>query len=491
MQVINLISVDKSNLFPRLKELAKNLFCEENDAFDCHRIDTLVKSFKDDVYFLFEFPYIDEHFRDSYYLYYAEKFLEYKRNSIRIHIFDEKVDDKNFAEKQNSYLGYFIIRPLKQYILGHSFISPKAFKNNNFLCCLVKDAVHIMGNKFEVCAFPHVAQDTETQTCAESSLWSLLSYFGAKYRHYRPYKPSEIIEKLSNIVGHRVLPSKGLLLEELAACLNSCGQNCTVYCLNKKDEENTKNNFSLMRIYIESGMPFVVSLENEKAGHAVLAIGHEEIKPDRVLAYQSASKKAWMDVSEFDKKLVFIDDNCVPYSVDSCEKPALRYENFLQDMEISAFIVPFHKHMFIDAQMALGLLSMTFDDKKFGLKKFGSHWITRLLLTTGNSFKTSVEKDSLMGHNFKTFFTRMSVPKFIWLCEIYSADSYLEDKCVGLVLIDSTGNKKSLESVLFYCVNDSRMINDGISWIDQRNMPKFQKQTYRNNLKGAWNKWTA
>ena len=65
------------------------------------------------------------------------------------------------------------------------------------------------------------------------------------------------------------------------------------------------------------------------------------------------------------------------------------------------------------------------------------------------------------------------------------------DACVGLVLIDSTGNKKSLESVLFYCVNDSRMINDGISWIDQRNMPKFQKQTYRNNLKGAWNKWTA
>ncbi|MBD5437803.1 MAG: hypothetical protein HDR37_04420 [Treponema sp.] len=65
------------------------------------------------------------------------------------------------------------------------------------------------------------------------------------------------------------------------------------------------------------------------------------------------------------------------------------------------------------------------------------------------------------------------------------------DACVGLVLIDSTGNKKSLESVLFYCVNDSRMINDGISWIEKRNMPKFQKQTYRNNLKGAWNKWTA
>lgn len=312
MQVINLISVDKSNLLPHLKELAEELFCEEKVAFDSHRIDTLAKSFKDDVYFLFEFPYIDEHFRDSYYLYYAEKFLEYKRNSIRVHIFDEKVDAENFTEKQNSYLGYFIIRPLKQYILGHSFISPRAFKNNGFICCLVKDAVHIRGNRFEVCAFPHVAQDTETQTCAESSLWSLLSYFGAKYRHYRPYKPSEIIEKLSNIVGHRVLPSKGLLLEELAACLNSCGQNCTVYCLNKKDEANTKNNFSLMRIYIESGMPFVVSLENEKAGHAVLAIGHEEIDPDRVIAYQRNSKKVWMDVSEFDKKLVFIDDNCVP-----------------------------------------------------------------------------------------------------------------------------------------------------------------------------------
>lgn len=491
MQVINLVSAEKSNIQSQLKKLAEKLFRETNVAFDCHRIDVLVDSLNDDVFFLFEFPYIDEHFRDSYYLYYAEKFLEYKRNSIRVHIFNEKVDAKNFTEKRNSYLGYFIIRPLKQYILGHSFISPKAFKNNNFICCLEKSVVHILGNRFEVCAFPHVAQDTETQTCAESSLWSLLSYFGAKYRNYRPYKPSEIIEKLSSIVGHRVLPSKGLLLGELAACLNSCGQNCTVYCLDKRDKENIKTNFSLMRIYIESGMPFVVSLENEKAGHAVLAIGHEEIESNKVLECRRESKKTWIDISEFDKKLVFIDDNCVPYSMDSCEAPALRYENFLHDMKISAFIVPFHKHMFIDAQIALGLIAKTFDDANFGLKEFGSRWITRLLLTTGNSFKASVEKDSLMDEKFKSFFTMMSIPKFIWLCEIYSADSYLDDRCVGLVLIDSTGNKKSLASVMFYCVNDFRMINDGISWIGKRNMPKFQKRTYRNNLKGAWNGWTA
>ena len=36
--------------------------------------------------------------------------------------------------------------------------------------------------------------------------------------------------------------------------------------------------FQIMRIYIESGIPLIVALENKKSGHAIVAIGHEEVK---------------------------------------------------------------------------------------------------------------------------------------------------------------------------------------------------------------------
>ena len=211
-------------------------------------------SLNDNLSFFVEFPYTDSHFRDCYYFYHAAKFVDLPRETLRVHIFDSSIVDVDslFDNVSNEvvalselYYGFFIVRPLNRFPLGHSFISPRAFKQRNFLCCLVKERVYLLGIRLEVCAFPHVPQDTETHTCAESSLWALLNYYGSKYKNYQTLLPSDIIRLLDSVSAHRMLPSNGLTVNELSTVLTRGGHNCVLYT------ENTDKEMLLqiMRIY--------------------------------------------------------------------------------------------------------------------------------------------------------------------------------------------------------------------------------------------------
>ena len=172
---------------------------------------------KDTLVFYTEFPYIDNHYRDTYYSYYASKFYNYERNCIRIHIFSKNVSEY-IEDKDKRYWGYFIVRPLPSHPLGHSFIAPAAFKNDNFICCLCEQSVNLGGVQLSVCAFPHIVQDEEIHKCAESVIWMLLSYFGTKFGSHNTLLPSEIRRKIDFMFGHRLLPSSGLTLTEISVC---------------------------------------------------------------------------------------------------------------------------------------------------------------------------------------------------------------------------------------------------------------------------------
>lgn len=485
MDFIDLIPANKNNLISLLK--SEELFSESEETFDFSRITDFINSLIDDAHFLIELPYTDIHYRDSYYFYFAEKFKNYKRNTARIHIFPVEVNENNFQNE--NYLGFFIVRPLGDCPQGHSFVSPSAFKNKDFLCCLTKSKVSILGANFEIMAFPHVAQDSETQTCAESSLWSILNYFGTKYNKYKVYNPSEIIEKLNSFSGHRMLPSKGLSLEELSSCLNSCGQRCIIYT--EKDNLGERF-FSIMRIYIESGMPVVVLLNKKGTGHAVLAMGHENLSLSNTINLLHENAHQWNDISSVDKKLVFIDDNFPPYVMDSCSLPSERYKNTnLQDMKISAFVVPLQKHMYMDALDAYYLVSMVFDNPIYGLNRLGKEkWITRLLLTKSRSFKGKVLDDTRLDGSIREMLLKMSFPKFIWICEIFTEQSYTNEECKGILILDSTGRSDSLSSVLLYYVNNFIIEHNGLGFT-KKNIVKevFSKDIYRNNLREGWILW--
>jgi hypothetical protein len=484
------IVLNKQNLTYNLEDILQHPdFCDKISP-KLGRVDELLSCLRDDLWFLAEFPYIDRHYRDTYYSFHSAKFRKMGRNCIRIHIFGgEIVNDNDFGKNRDflkdSYLGFFIIRPLLNFPLGRSLISPKALKENNFLCCLMRQKVSLFGNSFEAYGFPHVAQDTETHSCAESSLWSFIEYFGSKYLSYKPLLPSQIVKNLLNITEHRLLPSIGLTEKELAKCLHDNGFQCLIYNVYTHSADNSL--YELLRIYIESGIPLLLILGNDVAGHALLTIGHE----DDMSEYKVPSDKKWVDVSFFKKKLVFIDDNMPPYQIADILNPTAHYQNReLQDLKLISFIVPLPSHMFLVAEKVYMLLERIFEDPNAGLSSGITKWITRLFLAGVHSFKKFVlETDDLLTPGIKEYVLRLDLPKFIWLCEIYHEDEITRKICSGLIIIDATGGSKSLASVLWYTLDEKMYYHDGSVWNKSEPINQFKMRTYQNNLKGEWNKW--
>jgi hypothetical protein len=488
LKVLGLQFASKCTILLDLEELLQTpVFCGKVHL-TVDRIEHLIEKLNDEVSFVLEFPYIDKHYRDSYYCYHAAKFEDLARDCIRVHLFEGDIKNtKQLFSKskpvEKKYLGFFIIRPLARFPLGRSLISPKALKDHNFVCCLTKGRVSLLGIDLTVYGFPHVAQDAETHSCAESSLWSIFEYFSAKYPQYNPHLPSQIVNDLTDFSIHRLLPSKGLTVPELIKCLQSNGHACLIY---HKDE--SKDKFSpLIQIYIESGIPLLLALTEQGAGHAVLAIGHE-MAPD----YHVLEKQIWRDISFFPKKLILIDDNMPPYQIVDPAAPTKHYPNAsLQKMTIQSFIVPLHRHMHLDAERAFSLVSSILDDKNVGLEAAGDKWLSRLFLTGSRSFKRALLNDELLNAKLKMLLVFMAYPRFIWVCELYKAGAFTKRICSGLLILDATGGN-SLDSVLWYAVGNKRMVHDGSAWIENRCIqPAFVMETYQNNLKGEWNKWAS
>jgi len=494
-------------------------------------ISDLIGELIDNLTFIIEHPYVDRHYRDTYYSYYSSKFVPIDRDCLRIHLFEGNIkindiyekkeynnpndkNDPNNGKKESilkdKYYGFFIIRPLMMHMLGRSLISPKAFNERKFVCCLMRTRVSLLGNEFFVYGFPHTAQDEETHSCAESSLWCLYEYYGSKYSQYKPLLPSQIINSLQISPEHRILPSRGLNNGELAKCLNSNGFQSLVYFIYKFSED--KPFFHLINLYIESGITLLltlISLKRENTGHAILVIGHEEedliyYNSDYNNQWEKHADKSWVDVSFIQKKLVFIDDNLPPYHTEELkpdkepdetnkpnEKPILKYH----DYKIQSFIVPLPVHMYITAETAYDCLEKVLDNPTIGLKNLGGKWITRLMLTGSDSFKKFIaEHDKEMDNKFKMLFLNIAMPRFVWICELYQRENFKKDSyCSGLLIIDATGDGKSLNSIILYIVNNYLFIHNGLVWDLEKtkNISPFKMKTFRNNLKGEWCKWTT
>ena len=478
-----------------LIEIIRGCFDFPED-YDFSRVDRLLSELKKYLFFYIEFPYIDSHYRDTYYSYYASKFQDYKRNCLRVHIFSENIVDC-IEDNDKRYLGYFIIRPLPSHPLGHSFISPAAFANDNFVCCLCRESVNLMGVHLSICAFPHIVQDEETHKCAESVVWMLLSYFGTKFCFHNALLPSEIRQKIDAISKHRLLPSNGLTLEEITVCLNAASHNCLYYLF----DDNTADRclyFLAMRIYVESGMPFIVAYtdEHDANGHVVLSIGHENTDFNAIYdEFSNLGDKCWHDVSAYAKRLIFMDDNFPQYVIDNCENEISRYKVSI-NYKIRGFIVPTHKHMHMDALGAFKLVKTIFDEEIAGLASLGKNrWITRLFLTSSKNFKRSLIFDDHIEDEHRNHFLTMLMPKFIWVCEIYDEHSYMPNKdeeqiCSGVLILDAT-EMGSINSVLAYYIKNWYYENKGTYLTPIKTEFSFRKKTYQHNLKGAWNKWQS
>src|SRR5258708_31965073 len=182
----------KANLVPVLKED----FALEANYSEIVFTESLIKpghidNLIDTTWILIESPYTDKVYRDSYYSYFSSKLGSSSKECIRLSFFDGEIKADEFTLKdshaslQDRYLGFIILRPTDPLIIGRSLISPRPVKHNHFLCITTPIDATANSIKLSVEGFPHSSQDTETISCAETTLWAMMEYFGNKYSEYR------------------------------------------------------------------------------------------------------------------------------------------------------------------------------------------------------------------------------------------------------------------------------------------------------------------
>ena len=464
---------------------------ETIDAFD-PEIDAKLSNFidgklKSDLYCIIEYPYVDKVYRDSYYSYFSSKHNNYIRDCIRVSIFNSEIKKEEILKSkslQDKYLGFFIVRPLKSAFFGRALISPTAFIENNQKLCLYKSSSVVLGHELTVKGFPHSSQDGETISCAETTIWGLMDYFGNKYPEYSPTLPSKIITSLKSLSIQRQLPSNGLTVNQISYALKDFGFGTRIYSSSSYGRNEL---FSIIDSYIESGIPIVIGVESENLGHAFLCVGKSYSENDWSKIEKKIIKINNKDVSYYDSsdlgdKYVIQDDNLFPYELITLDKPGCNYEEETEEnygYEIDAIVVPLYPKIYLEVVVAKELALTLLKDSTFGFN-FGENFVFRMLLASSRSFKKHI-LDSDIEDDLKFNILSLKMPKFIWCAEFYTKENYGKE-AKGLIILDATeANNLSIDALIFAGYPSKCISMSGNNFVTLSY--NFSKYNYFSNLK--------
>lgn len=488
-------------------EVATNLMSAEfkcPERFAKHAVDFRLKPIIDsmisEIHAVFETPYVDKVYRDSYYGYFSSKSQDYNRDCIRISFFSCEINDETFRDAsivetiKNNYLGFIVLRPTLPNIIGRTVINPKAFIDNNVSVCSTLIPATVDSIKFNVEGFPWSSQDTETITCAETTLWSLMEYFGNRYAEYRPILPTKLIETLKRVSTERQVPSKGLNLQQMSFALKEFGFGTRIY---HKPQYLTDFN-SLIGSYVEGGIPIITALENGEIKHASLCIGQCDVTDDKIDslgekviginridgAFKSKGLKIY-DYQEIERDFIFIDDNRPPYEKASRNAPTIGYPDAnWHSCQISAIIVPLHTKIYLEAyeakNYALNLISQIYTPASPD-----EEILIRAFLCSNRSYKHGLALDSDMDIDIRNILLELSMPKFVWIIELSTKSLVKNKKANGLIILDATEASTTYFDPLVAYIHNGELISFDPSTNDIVRNPLTLNEfsIFENNLK--------
>lgn len=481
---INKISGFLEEIFKKIYNLSPVQISRSLNVFNNY-----ISHFRNDIFGLIEFPYVDKVYRDSYYHYYASKNQEYKRDCIRISFFDKQLKIEEFRELKHydkindSYLGFVVIRPTFPHIMGRSVVSPKAIITNNFKICRVQTSTTANGLKLYVSGFPHSSQNTETIACAETTIWSIMEYFGIRYPEYTPTLPSKIGAILSQHSFERLLPSKGLRADQISYALRELGFGVKLY----HSEVYGQDLFLvLLRMYIESGIPVVAAIQSKNIGHAQVIIGRARFTDDDVNQLKKTEDigkgVTLVDLEKMSLKYVYIDDNYPPYQISELENPGGFYkENEFKKCVITSFIVPLYSKIYLDAAAARAYVKSLIKQYIHNLDLIkNDEIILKVFLASSRSYKHYISQNDTIDLLPKELILRVPMPKFIWIAELSNRDLIKKNLINGLLIVDATETK---HHGLIAGFIGNYYFTENLNEIVQINVPLQPFKNYSNNLR--------
>lgn len=479
--MINVNYFDKNSLPEGLHKIIGAFY--DQDLVPVSVIQHFVAPIKDSIKFVVEYPYVDKVYRDSYYSYFSSKLSKYGRDCIRVSIFDCNVGSDHFFtndlhdDLKNNYRGFFVVRPTPPSIFGRTTIDKRALKENDFLICETVFSTTCNGLKLSVSGFPYSSQDSETISCAETSLWATMEYFSSRYPKYSSVLPSTIIETLKTLSFQRQLPSLGLSYIDLSYALKKYGFGTMVY---DKDVFGSSFN-SLLSIYVESGIPLIVAVTNgEGINHAFICCGREKLKNTHL--DQADHEDGWIDFHDLKKQFVFIDDNHFPYQRAHLDEPCKYYNrDDWGKCRISHFIVPLYPKVYLDAFEARNY-SVNVYERLIG----AGNDVIRTMLSSSRSYKNEILQNPDLTEELKEKIVSKPMPKFIWVCEISNKELLKREKCFGSIVLDATEPNTKRLKPLIYCHLGGQVleVDKGLLYSTKLKKPVHEFSVYTNNLNG-------
>ena len=426
-----------------------------------------------------EEKYVDRVYRDSFYMHYSCKHVQYSRYCKRLLLFEgnilEEADSETFEfpdldtdKLQKKFIGAVVIRPLREGKIGRTLINPyfAASRSSTYLR-YAEYTVTAFGVGFRVNAFPFSMQDGETTTCAEITILNMLDYFSKRYPEYKYILPSEIAQITTKNGYERNLPTRGLGYSVITKVFSEAGFYPRLY--NTETFMEMSQFKRIMHYYIESGIPVAVGVKvDDKTRHSIICMGHGKIH------YEKIEKKIYaiydgvvddyiwlIDSADLCSDYIVMDDGQVPYS--EYEWKTSEQENFLPhkhtfgEYEPDTLMVPLYRRMFLEAQDAYTICTSALASSKLGIRRFYPELgtkhnpiIIRLFMASARGFKQKrIVNFTKNNEEVRERYLNVLFPRFVWACEIYTKESYCINEAIGEIVVDATASPyDALNSIL-------------------------------------------
>lgn len=481
-----------TNKHQQVEIYCKNQFPSKEYIYD-DNIEFLIKMIcliDGDFTIILEEKYMDKFYNDSYQIFYSGQHSNVSRYCKRLSFFNGEVSVDDFInhtseELNKRYIGSCVIIPNSFSSIGRTYLDPLKLERHIFAPTSYMIAtnfkIHIGAHSFTVKTFPYRGQDGGTMTCSEVTVMNILEYFGTRYPDHSIVYPSTILDLQKEVTYDRVLPAHGMNYYDLTRIMIKCGVSACVYNIdaigNKQNtyEEKLKEFHRIFHQYVDSGFPVALGFEQEddnSPGHSITCIGyklHQDLSKTSIKdLYDKNAKISLINCADLINDYIINDDNQLSYQV----KPytSLTIHN---NLKISDMSVTMYKKMYMDSYEAYNIVTQIistekhtgisstnirenmrilndpdkFEDKLLYAQKCSNLGdkdnpiILRLFATSSTKYKefkiNTLKKEQI---DIKKIYNNILMPRFIWVCEIYSWDSYKENLAIGEIILDATSS---------------------------------------------------
>ena len=387
---------------------------------------------------LIELDYISKAYLIDYSNYYSTCFQDYGRKCKRVHFFDASFNKKKFEKElldstsnflNDHYLGYIVIKPLMDSIIGPTLLKTYEERNDGKKryypgCRPYK--VHLFGHEFEINSLAYQEQDTVVAACASVAIWSAFHKTSNLFDTQLP-SPSEITKRAGNLFLNygRTYPNPGLDIGQICKAIESVGLVSEVLFSRRFLSEIFLAK-RLVYAYSRAGLPVLLfMIMDDGNGHLITINGHSDVSIKRS---KSKEMSLYADAIE---KFYAHDDQIGPFArikfleSDKVETSWWDDEGNTMEGAIHSVTIPVYPKIRIKFQDVFDKVSLI-DTILFQANLFQEEIEWDIYLTESNAYKNDILQGSYTP-DIKQRIIFKHYPRYIWVARAMVKDSILFD----------------------------------------------------------------